>query len=62
MLLDPSLGCHEAMQIGIETCGRLTGGMMVPAINGDGNNPMRVALDVDVARAEECIVPRIAVV
>jgi hypothetical protein len=38
----------------------VTGGMTVPVIDADGNNPVRVALDVDVARAEEFIVSRIA--
>jgi len=32
----------------------------VPVIGMDGNNPVRVALEGDVARAEEFIVSRIA--
>src|SRR5687768_14170707 len=60
MLLDPSLGRYEAMQIEVETAGRVCEGMTVPIIDPEANNPVRVALDVDVARAEEFIVSRIA--
>ena len=48
------------MRIEVETAGRVTTGHDVPIIDADGNNPVRVALDVDVARAEEFIVSRIA--
>jgi inosine-uridine nucleoside N-ribohydrolase len=48
------------MRIEIETCGRVTAGMTIPVIDAGGNNSVRVALDVDVARAEEFIVSRIA--
>ncbi len=60
MLLDPSLGRYEEMRIEVETAGRVTTGMTVPIIDAEGKNPVRVALDVDVARAEEFIVSRIA--
>jgi purine nucleosidase len=58
--LDPSLGRYEDMRVEVETAGRVTSGMTVPVIDAEGNNPVRVALDVDVARAEEFIVSRIA--
>ena len=60
MWLDPSLGRYEDMRVEVETAGRVTSGMTVPVIDAEGNNPVRVALDVDVARAEEFIVSRIA--
>ncbi len=60
MLLDPSLGRYEAMRIEIETAGRVSEGMTLPIIDPDGDNPVRVALDVDVARAEGFIVSRMA--
>lgn len=60
LLLDPSLGRYEEMRIEVETGGRVCAGMTVPVIGMDGNNPVRVALEVDVARAEEFIVSRIA--
>jgi purine nucleosidase len=60
MLLDPSLGRYEEMRIEVETGGRVSEGMTVPIIDSEGNNPVRVALDVDVARAEEFIVSRVA--
>jgi purine nucleosidase len=62
LLLDPSLGRYEEMRIEIETGGRVCEGMTVPIIDPDGNNPVRVALDVDVPRAEEFIISRIAAV
>ena len=48
------------MRIEVETGGRVAAGMTIPVIDPEGNNPVRVALDVDVARAEEFIVSRIA--
>lgn len=60
MLLDPSLGRYETMRIAVETAGRISEGMTVPIIDPEGNNPVKVALDVDVTRAEEFIVSRIA--
>ena len=48
------------MRIEVETGGRVTAGMTIPIIDAGGNNPVRVALGVDVARAEEFIVSRIA--
>jgi purine nucleosidase len=58
--LDPSLAEWEPMRIEVETEGRVTAGMTVPIIDKDGNNPVRVALHVDVQRAEEFIISRIA--
>ena len=60
MLLDPTLGRYEEMRIEVETGGRVSEGMTVPIIDPEGNNPVRVALDVDVARSEAFIVSRIA--
>lgn len=60
MMIDPSLGRWESMRIEVETEGRVTTGMTVPVIDEAGNNPIQVALDVDVTRAEELIVSRIA--
>jgi purine nucleosidase len=60
MLLDPSLGRYEVMRVEVETGGRVCAGMTIPIIDPEGTNPVRVALDVDVARAEEFIVSRIA--
>jgi len=59
MLLDPSLGRYEPMRIEVETEGRVCAGMTVPIIDPEGNNPVRVALDVETERAEEFIVSRI---
>lgn len=60
MLLDPSLGRYEPMRIEVETAGRVTTGHTVPIIDPDGANPVQVALDVEVERAEAFIVGRIA--
>ncbi len=59
LLLDSSLGRYESMRIEVETGGRVAAGMTIPVIDPEGNNPVRVALDVDVARAEEFIVSRL---
>lgn len=60
LLLEPSLARYESMRIGVETAGRLTTGQTVPLIDSDGDNPVGVALDIDVPQAEAFIVSRIA--
>ena len=60
LLLDPSLRRYEEIRIEVETAGRVTEGITVPIIDPDGNNPVRVALDVDVPCAEEFVISRMA--
>ena len=60
LLLDPSLATWEAMRVEVETGGRIAVGQTIGSIDHERENPVQVALDVDVKRAEEFIVSRIA--